>query len=684
LTTSGAARAGKWRALALGQALALVFLGACAIWVWRKIEYILPSNLVTGSFGLDEAMHSRLAWELGEFTASLLLCHALLGFAAYGAARLTRAAIPRPPSESLLTAGWFVALAGLALSANSTLFPASIFTGADSWWRGDLGGLPPVVWLTAGLAGLVILLAARALRRRQWRRRWTIGGATAAFGAAAAIFLFWMPRIPASAAPGGGTAPSIVILGIDSLRNDLTVPRQGPMDVPNIRKFIGESRRFGDAMTPLARTYPSWMAIITGRHPVTTNARYNLMPRRLVHEGETLGAALHARGYHTIYATDEVRYANIDTTFGFNQVITPPVGAIDFLLGYGADMPLVNLVASTPVGGLLFPSNHANRAASVTYRPHDFVRRLEREIDVDGPAFIAIHLTLTHWPYAWAGKPTPTTPGAYRVAYGEAAHEVDRQFMEVTNMLADKGVLDNAIVVLLSDHGEALGAENDSIVRQTGTSDEIWNSLWGHGTSVLSPNQYHVLLAMRAFGRARLPGPERNYDWPVSLEDLRPTLEELATGTAATGVDGVSLVPYMAEPERAKALANRIRFTETDLNTASILAGHYEPSGVVHEAANYYELDASSGWVQIREPWLAGLIAQKQRAAISSQSLLAAIPAERGKGVQYLYADRQQPVPQVLGGPGKPFGEAEARRLRDALQARFPGELAPVADLPRM
>ena len=58
----------------------------------------------------------------------------------------------------------------------------------------------------------------------------------------------------------------------------------------------------------------------------------------------------------------------------------PPVGAADFLLGYAGDMPLVNLVAATPFGGLLFPSNHANRGAVVTYRPAHFVRRLEREI----------------------------------------------------------------------------------------------------------------------------------------------------------------------------------------------------------------------------------------------------------------------------------------------------------------
>ena len=34
-----------------------------------------------------------------------------------------------------------------------------------------------------------------------------------------------------------------------------------------------------------------------------------------------------------IYSTDEVRFANIDETYGFDQVVTPPIGASDFIIG---------------------------------------------------------------------------------------------------------------------------------------------------------------------------------------------------------------------------------------------------------------------------------------------------------------------------------------------------------------
>ncbi len=293
----------------------------------------------------------------------------------------------------------------------------------------------------------------------------------------------------------------------------------------------------------------------------------------------------------------------------------------------------------------------------------------------NGPTFLTVHLTLSHWPFNWAGIARPTTPQQYRPAYRLANEAVDRQFQQVLDVLAGKGVLENAIVVVLSDHGEALGADSDSMLRKTGSSREIWDSLWGHGTSVMSPHQYTVVFAMRAYGRARLPGPPVRHDWPVTLEDVRPTLEEIATGQAPGNVDGLSLLPYLENPQRGPELAARVRFTETDFNTASTLAGRYEASGIIDEAAVYYELDPETGWMRLRRDKLQILLSCKQRAAISPDSLLAAIPDPDGRNLRYLYTDRHDPLPRVLEGPPDPARDPEARRLWDALQARYPGEL---------
>jgi hypothetical protein len=168
----------------------------------------------------------------------------------------------------------------------------------------------------------------------------------------------------------------------------------------------------------------------------------------------------------------------------------------------------------------------------------------------------------------------------------------------------------------------------------------------------------------------------------VTLEDLRPTLEELATGTPPAGVDGISLVPHMADPGLASTLRKRVRFTETDLNTASLQAGRFEASAIAEEAAAYYELDPDSGWVQVRETRLPELISRKQRAALSGDAFLAVLPAQDGDPARLLFSSRQAPLPRALEGPPAQWPEGEARRLLEALESRYPGELPGRAGLP--
>ena len=688
MITTRDSRPTRWSGLILSQLLALAFLAGCLWWVVREAELILPNDRITASLSLEQDLGTHLPRQLFAFGSVLFLCHALLGLAAFACAHLTEAACAdSPPAKrGWLVAGWFSLLAGLVMASNATWYPGSRFAGTESWLLTDIWGFRPVEVLLPATGLLLLILLLRAARhRRYFNPRLAFGIAGAA--ALALIASVALQRASAGASPSAieSEAPHVVIIGVDSLRNDLTESQNGAAVTPHIDAYLAKAHRFSDTITPLARTYGSWVSILTGRHPVSTHARVNLMQRRLVHTGVTLPDALRSHGYRTVYATDEVRFANIDESFGFDQLITPPIGAADFLLGYAGDMPLVNLVAGSRAGSLLFPSNHANRAAHVTYRPDAYVERLAGEFVVDVPTLLAVHLTLAHWPCSWAGMPTPRhTPQEYRPAYRLAIEEVDRQFDAVMRLLEDKGVLENAIVVVLSDHGESLGGETDSMLRKTGTSREIWDSLWGHGTSVMSPHQYGVVLAMRAYGRATLPGSIGIHDWPVSLEDVRPTLEHLVTGEAPADVDGISLLPYLEDPSRATALASRMRFTETDFNTPNTLAGRYEASGLIDEAAVFYELDRESGRVQFREARLPELLAQKQRAALSSNTLLAAIPGPPGEGPRYLLTDRRNPAPRALEGPPDPSAEPEARRLWDALKARFPGELPPDPELPRM
>lgn len=667
-------------ALLLGAAL----FGLCVWWTLADMIYAIAGDKVTASVVYGQVFGPVLTGRLVGFAIAAVALHLSFGLLAYALAALTAAAAPRfaEGRRLWLILAWFLALGATALMANAAWFPASHFAPEESWLLSSWQGLRPVHVVLALQLLLIFALALRAVQAYAPARKVACVTTGAVFLLVAASFAH--RAIVAAPAPLAYDQPHIVILGLDSLRSDLAGASTDEPLTPHVDKFLAGAHRFGDAISPLARTYPALVSLLTGRHPVTSNARFNLMPRTLVREGETLGGALRARGYHGVYATDEVRFANFDESFGFDQLITPPVGASDFMLGKFGDLPLVNLLSSTRIGARVFPSVHANRAAYVTYRPGNFIARIKREFVPQGPQFLFIHMTLSHWPYSWAGLAKPTTPQQYRPAYRQAVEEVDRQFGGVMQLLERKGVLDNAFVVVLSDHGEALGGPTDSMLRKTGTPSEIWNSLWGHGTSVLSPHQYTVLLAMRGYGRARIPGTPELHAWPVSLEDVRPTLQELATGAAPTGVDGISLVPLLRDPAFANALVDRVRFTETDFNTPMVLAGKYTESGLIHEGAAYYEIVPKTGWVQLRDERLPELMLQKQRAALSRDSLLAAIPNGKSATLTYLFTNRHTPLPRRLEGRPDPMADPEAARLWDALHARFPGELVDIPHVPRL
>jgi hypothetical protein len=86
--------------------------------------------------------------------------------------------------------------------------------------------------------------------------------------------------------------------------------------------------------------------------------------------------------------------------------------------------------------------------------------------------------------------------------------------------------------------------------------------------------------------------------------------------------------------------------------------------------------------MQLRQDKLPILLARKQRAALSSNSLLAAVPDPDGRHLRFLYTDRHNPAPRLLEARPDPSRDPEAARLWDALQARFPGELPTQSNLP--
>src|SRR5262245_7100290 len=207
----------------LGQLLALAFLAACLWRVLSELAFVLPADRVTASLSVQRVVGGVLAGRLLAFAAALLLCHALLGAAAWALARLPEVAQGgrRIARRGLLVFAWFGVLVALVLAANATWHPSSMFAAEESWLLHDLGGLKPVTWAFGVFGAGLAWLAARAMTfASPPRMRAALASIAVALLALVVTVALPPARAGIPAAPSG-PAPHVVIIGIDSLRAEL-------------------------------------------------------------------------------------------------------------------------------------------------------------------------------------------------------------------------------------------------------------------------------------------------------------------------------------------------------------------------------------------------------------------------------------------------------------------------------
>lgn len=462
-------------------------------------------------------------------------------------------------------------------------------------------------------------------------------------GASSAYPKFTHASFTSAATPA---KPNIIIVGVDSLRPDVLAFFSGETKTPFMSRFLIKATVFNEAITPLARTYPSWVGILTGQYPLQTGARTNLSGAEKIDVSQTLPALLRQQGYETLYATDETRFSNIDKHFGFNTTVTPPVGLNDFLLGTFNDFPLSNLVVNTAIGKWLFPYSYGNRPAYVTYDPNSFLRLLQPAIlrDHEKPLFLAVHFCLPHHPYLYDRMAGDARTGQER--YLQSIERVDQQIRDFFKLLQQAQLLDHAVVVLLSDHGEALEFAGDRLTEREAylprhqtapayyppSEDEMaMDQSVGHGTDVLGLPQYHSLLAFRFYG---LDHPQAIGTVPgvVSLLDIKPTVLALTRspdtlfvyGNQPSNISPISLAPLITGA--LKHPPTRMLFLESDYSPDAIRSVYPETRKLLLEGADLFQINADTTRVTVKEEMVDKIIKSKQYAVIYGNWMLALYP----------------------------------------------------------
>ncbi len=230
---------------------------------------------------------------------------------------------------------------------------------------------------------------------------------------------------PEAGRAGKAVSPPIVLISIDTLRSD-RLPAYGyeGVETPAIDRLAADGVLFERAYSHVNVTLPSHASIFTGllpsQHGVRDNAGY-----RLDEAVPTLAAELNRHGYATGgFVSSYVLRAGTGIGRGFE--------VYDDGVGFETGRQL----------GQIQRAGTETLAAAM-----DWVNEV-----ADEPFFLFLHLYEPHAPY----EPPPPFAGRYGNPYDGEVAAADAVVGELIQRLEELGVYEDALVVLLSDHGEGL------------------------------------------------------------------------------------------------------------------------------------------------------------------------------------------------------------------------------------
>lgn len=420
-------------------------------------------------------------------------------------ALLRRIGINRTAKSSGLLRAWLIyAVIGAYLVGGWTfLFVIStrhMSTGKLAAWlalivAASLALTLPFVWATDRLL---------AKRRTAWLPPvlLTIAYATLMFAAA--------KRYPVNenetkhSIANAASAPNVLLLTLDTLRVDhLGCYGNNWIETPNLDALAKNSVVFDQAISQAPSTTPSHASIMTSRYPFDHGAE-NGRPMRtgLV----TIADALSARGFQTVAFTSATttRSLNSGLDQGFDNYVD---SLVPWSTLFGRD-EFQHLILFHVAGAL----QHSQIAGEiVSRRAVDWLNRRN-----GAPFFCWLHYFDPHSPY---GSPPPFR-GMYnerlsddnemlgeRRRYAEDVSYVDHQVGVVLEALRSKGLYDDTLIIVTSDHGEAFGEQHGNVVER------------GHGRYLYDTTQ-HVPLMIKPAGA----NEQHRVAAQVELIDLAPTI----------------------------------------------------------------------------------------------------------------------------------------------------------------
>jgi arylsulfatase A-like enzyme len=220
--------------------------------------------------------------------------------------------------------------------------------------------------------------------------------------------------------------------------------------------------------------------------------------------------------------------------------------------------------------------------------------------------FLAVHFCAPHWPYI-SSAPYPylyeKKSNPLFDQYDGAIRMVDDQLGRLISTIKSRGLYDNSIIIILSDHGETFE---------------------GHGTDLKVSDQNRILTAFK------LPGKNSHFEVQklVGTIDIFPTiLDLLDLNRDDYHYEGSSLESLLNGEENDEGIDNHM-FLETGFSIDVPGGIGTSLQEMVDEGIDFYEWD-ERGIITVKEESHKELIKRKQRAIQTKKWKLILTPLVR-------------------------------------------------------
>ena len=439
-------------------------------------------------------------------------------------------------------------LLGVALAASHRILPRLV---TWSFGVGVLVSLMVFTWISmfdqihlaaAGLLGLGVgVQSARVLRPRGEALARAVrltAGKLAAVVLVVAVGMLLRDHLKerqalARLGPVAPGAPNVLLLILDTVRGEsLSLYGYHRPTTPEIARWAAGGVVFDRAFSEAPWTLPSHASMFTGRHAHELATSWYTP---LEQGPPTLASVLSGRGYSTAGFVANVRYCGRETGLARGFTVYH-----DYRVDAGEAFKSTRLTEAfhSTFGRKLrlLPTRRRTGAPEIRGKFNDWLDRR----DPSRPFFAFLNFLDAHAPYQppspfrqqfetrpgakipniTADRPgnaldkpfTPDEARASRDLYDGAIAYLDSEIGKLLHEMERRGLLENTIIILASDHGEAFAEQG----------------LLGHANSLYRPT-LQVPLVISWPGH--LPAGVRVHQ-PVSLRDIAATVADLTSGPA--------------------------------------------------------------------------------------------------------------------------------------------------------